>query len=209
MTKPFFTGAALLALSTVALTASAQTYVCLETNHGDICMDLLPEAAPNTVANFLNYVRDGDYDETMVHRSVENFVIQGGGYSFKAGNFLMPVPADAPIANEASRSNVRGTVAMAKSSDPNSATSQWFINLGDNAFLDAPEYGSFTVFAEVVHGMDVVDAINALRIGNFTTATGSIAFSEVPVNMAADELEADLEDFVVVSRAYATDLLPG
>lgn len=199
----------LLALAITAVPAGAQSYVCLETNQGDICMDLLPEAAPNTVSNFLNYVTDGDYDETVVHRSVRDFVIQGGGFSFGADTFLAFVPQDPPILNEFARSNVRGTVAMAKGSDPNSATSQWFINVGDNTFLDTPEYGSFTVFAEVVQGMEVVDAINALRIGNFTQALGSTVFSEMPVDMAVDEVEADLEDFVVVTRAYATDVLPG
>lgn len=120
--------------------ATAQDFVCAETNLGEFCMTLYPEVAPNTVANFLDYVNDGDYDGTIIHRSEFEFVLQGGGYTYTP--VLDDVPTDPPIANEysagTSLSNIFGTLAMAKvSGNPDSATSQWFVNLGDNSFLNS------------------------------------------------------------------------
>ncbi|NNL56465.1 MAG: hypothetical protein HKO71_01815, partial [Pseudomonadales bacterium] len=111
---------------------------------------------------FLNYVNDGDYDQSFIHRSVAGFVVQGGGFRYIEPYFYS-VPTEPTITNEFALSNVRGTVAMAKKeNDPNSASSQWFINLADNsANLDA-QNGGFTVFGTVVLGMDVADAIAAL-----------------------------------------------
>src|SRR5688572_26623124 len=111
-----------------ANSASAQVtdLVCMETNYGEICMRLFPEDAPRTVANFMQYVTDGDYNGTVVHRVEKGFVIQGGGYRFADGT-LSAIPKDAAITNEYKRPNVRGTIAMAKiGGDPNSATSEWF-----------------------------------------------------------------------------------
>ncbi len=150
--------------------------VRMETVLGNIDIELRPDVAPVTVANFLNYVNDGDYDSSYIHRSVKNFVIQGGGFNFidgTSGN----VPTDAPITNESSLSlsNERGTISMARTSDVNSATSQWFFNTVNNSSLDGNGDG-YAVFGSVINGMDVVDAIAALKIWN---AGGAI--SEIPL----------------------------
>ena len=155
-----------LSICSVSFSAFA-TNVIMETPLGNIEIELFDEAAPGTVENFLNYVNDGDYDDSFVHRSVPGFVIQGGGFTFDAGQ-AFPIPTDPPIENEFKLSNIRGTIAMAKrSGDPDSATSQWFINLADNsASLDGGDGqggGFFTVFGQVIgDGMEVADAIAAL-----------------------------------------------
>lgn len=140
------------------------------TDLGDIDVVLLRDIAPNTVANFLRYVSLGRYDNTFVHRSVTNFVIQGGGYRFNNGN-VETVPTDPPIANEFHVSNTRGTLAMAKlSGDPNSATSQWFFNESDtNAPNLDNQNGGFTVFGRISggSGLSVMDAIAAVPTYNF------------------------------------------
>ncbi len=134
--------------------------VRLETAKGDIVIEIDKKAAPITVANFVRYVDDGFYDGTIFHRVMPGFMIQGGGHV----PGMSRKPTRAPIKNEAANGlkNVRGTIAMARSGMPDSATSQFFINHGDNALLD---YGSprdsngYAVFGKVVKGMDVVDAI--------------------------------------------------
>jgi peptidyl-prolyl cis-trans isomerase A (cyclophilin A) len=161
----------LVFVSLVSVT-SAGSIVRFVTAVGDFEVELYNDLTPITVANFLNYVNDGDYFDSIVHRSVPTFVIQGGGYY----SDLSPVPADPPIINESGVSNLRGTIAMARIADPDSATNQWFINLVDNLFLDT-QSGGFTVFGEVVApGMSIVDQIAALdRID-----AGS-PFGELPV----------------------------
>jgi peptidyl-prolyl cis-trans isomerase B (cyclophilin B) len=142
--------------------------VKLTTNHGAITLQLDAEKAPKTVANFIAYVEAGHYDNTVFHRVIKNFMIQGGG--MEPG--MNQKPCKAPIENEAANGlkNKRGTVAMARTSDPHSATAQFFINTVDNDFLDfkAPsgQGWGYCVFGEVVEGMDVVDKIRAVRTGN-------------------------------------------
>jgi len=142
--------------------------VKLSTSHGAITLKLDAEKAPKTVANFLAYVEAGHYDNTVFHRVIKNFMIQGGG--MEPG--MNQKPCRAPIENEAANGlkNKRGTVAMARTNDPHSATAQFFINTVDNDFLDfkAPsgQGWGYCVFAEVVDGMDVVDNIRAVRTGN-------------------------------------------
>lgn len=147
-------------------TASATT-VRVITSLGDFSIELFDDDTPGTVANFLNYVNSGRFNGTVIHRSVPNFVVQGGSFSFNAtNNNLDSVITDNPIQNEPGISNTRGTVAMAKlAGDPNSATSGWFVNLTDNsANLDA-QNGGFTVFGRVIgDGMTVVDNIAAQPI---------------------------------------------
>jgi peptidyl-prolyl cis-trans isomerase A (cyclophilin A) len=160
---------AMLFLGGGATSLSANPVVCFEINLvdvDDICLEMLPEAAPGTVANFLRYVDDGDYANSMVHRSVQGFVIQGGAYSVAPTGAAL-IPTDPAIVNEYNQPNLRGTVAMARiAGNANSATSQWFINIGNNTFLDTVD-GGFTVFARVVSGMEVADLINALpRVGS-------------------------------------------
>ena len=141
--------------------------VVLHTNHGDIELKLDDENAPATVANFLQYVRDGHYDNTLFHRVIPGFMIQGGG--FAPG--MQQKPTRKPVANEAGNGvcNTRYTVAMARTSEPHSATAQFFINLADNAFLDykgpSPQGYGYCVFGKVVRGMDVVDEIAAVPTG--------------------------------------------
>lgn len=140
----------------------------LTTNQGVIVLDLNAEKAPKTVANFLAYVETGHYDNTIFHRVIKNFMIQGGG--MKPG--MDQKPCKAPIENEAANGlkNKRGSIAMARTGDPHSATAQFFINTVDNDFLDfkAPsgQGWGYCVFGEVVEGMDVVDKIRAVRTGN-------------------------------------------
>jgi peptidyl-prolyl cis-trans isomerase B (cyclophilin B) len=141
--------------------------VILHTNHGDITLELDADNAPATVANFLQYVRDGHYDNTVFHRVIPGFMVQGGGFS----PGMKQKPTRAPVANEAASGvkNERYTVAMARTSDPHSATAQFFINVADNAFLDfkapsAQHYG-YCVFGKVVAGKDVVDKIAGVPTG--------------------------------------------
>ena len=182
------------------------TNVIMETPLGDIEIELLDGVAPGTVENFLNYVNDGDYDDSFVHRSVPGFVIQGGGFIFDSGQ-AFTIPADPPIENEFKRSNVRGTIAMAKlGGDADSATSQWFINLDDNSGSldggDGQGGGFFTVFGRVIgNGMQVADAIAALPIIN----AGS-PFGELPViDFSGGEL---VRENMVFAEVRVVDALP-
>lgn len=162
--KIFLAALALLAASA----AHAAGYAKISTSKGDIIVELDAEKAPVTVANFLQYATDGHYDRTIFHRVVAGFVIQGGGYS----RYFEERPTRDPIKYEGDNGlkNLRGTIAMARTSDPQSAAAQWYINLRDNPKLDhrvtdlGPVYG-YAVFGRVVEGMDVVDAIGAVQTG--------------------------------------------
>ncbi len=140
----------------------------LNTSMGTIVIELDSEKAPNTAANFLQYARDGFYDGTIFHRVISNFMIQGGG--MQPG--MIEKETRAPIENEADNglSNVKGSLAMARTQDPHSATAQFFINVADNAFLDhtAPnaQGWGYCVFAKVVEGMDVVEKIKDVTTAN-------------------------------------------
>ncbi|HEX5515544.1 MAG TPA: peptidylprolyl isomerase [Gammaproteobacteria bacterium] len=139
--------------------------VVFSTNYGDFTLELYPDKAPITVENFLSYVDSGFYDGTIFHRVIPGFVIQGGGFT----EDMQQKRTQAPIKNEADNGlkNLRGTLSMARTSDINSATSQFFVNLKDNAFLDhgSRDFG-YAVFAKVVDGMDVIDKIAAVPTGN-------------------------------------------
>ena len=142
--------------------------VLLKTNHGDITLELDSQKAPKSVANFLAYVKSGHYDNTIFHRVIDNFMIQGGGMTtgMKQKSTLNE------IENEANNGlkNVRGSVAMARTSEPHSATAQFFINVNDNDFLNhsapTPQGWGYAVFGAVSAGMDVVDKIRQLPTGN-------------------------------------------
>ncbi|MBN1489212.1 MAG: peptidylprolyl isomerase [Phycisphaerae bacterium] len=154
--------------------------VWLETTMGEIILEVLVSEAPVTAANFLEYVDSGFYDGTIFHRVIPGFVVQGGG--FQPGLVTREGVRD-PIINEFSpqRSNVRGTLAMAKrGDDPDSATSQFFFNLVDNSGNLDNQNGGFTVFARVVAGMEVVDAMAAAETTTKTTSEGN-AIDDVPV----------------------------
>lgn len=142
--------------------------VSLHTNFGVIKLQLDAEKAPNTVANFLSYVNDGFYDNTIFHRVIDNFMIQGGGMEPGMGEKT----TKDPIKNEANNglSNKKGSIAMARTMDPHSATAQFFINVADNDFLnfrsESRDGWGYCVFGEVVEGMDVVEKIKNVETGN-------------------------------------------
>lgn len=157
----------LLALSINLSALAAQPIVRIDTNLGPISLALYSDQAPKTVENFLHYVREGFYAETIFHRVIPNFMIQGGGFD----QALVQKPTYQPIINEAANGlkNEIGTIAMARTSDPHSATAQFFINVANNTFLNyssptAQGYG-YTVFGKVIEGMDVVNKIAALPTG--------------------------------------------
>ncbi|HEX6019281.1 MAG TPA: peptidylprolyl isomerase [Burkholderiaceae bacterium] len=137
------------------------------TSMGDIVVQLDAEKAPKTVANFVQYVKDGHYDGTVFHRVIAAFMIQGGG--FDAEMREKPTRAPIPLESRNGLSNKRGTIAMARTNVPDSATAQFFINVVDNSFLDAAnarDGNGYAVFGTVVSGMDVVDKIRGVPVGN-------------------------------------------
>lgn len=156
---------------------AAPVKVQLDTNMGAIVLELETAKAPRTVENFLKYVDDGFYTNTIFHRVIDGFMIQGGGFSpdFQKKTTL------APVINEANNGlkNTRGTIAMARTSDPHSATAQFFINVADNAFLDhtspSPNGWGYCVFGKVISGMEVIDKIRQIP----TTGAGPFR-SDVP-----------------------------
>ncbi|HEY8973902.1 MAG TPA: peptidylprolyl isomerase [Burkholderiaceae bacterium] len=165
---------ALAGLSAFAAPAFAGDKVHLDTTLGEIVVELDADKAPKTVANFEQYVKEGHYNGTVFHRVIPNFMIQGGGMvSTFAG--LKEKPTHKPIVNESHNglSNTTGTIAMARTGDPNSATAQFFINVKDNPFLDQGD--GYAVFGHVVSGMDVVEKIKMVE----TTTKGP--FENVPV----------------------------
>ncbi len=163
--------------------------VIFHTNHGDIHIELDSEKAPKTCENFLTYVKEGHYDNTLFHRVINNFMIQGGG--FAPG--MEQKDTHDPIDNEANNGlkNDKGTLAMARTSDPHSASAQFFINVKDNSFLnfrsESMDGWGYCVFGKVVEGMDVVDKIKNVETGN------RASHQDVPV-----------ED-VIVERAEVTE----
>ena len=143
---------------------AAAPRVLLATSLGDITLQLDPEKAPKTVANFLDYVKAGHYDGTVFHRVMDGFMIQGGG--FTPDMMQKPTKAPIPLESRNGLKNERGTVAMARTNVPDSATSQFFINVVDNAMLDQPnsrDGNGYAVFGKVVAGMDVVDRIRKVE----------------------------------------------
>ncbi len=141
--------------------------VIMETSKGTIVLEVFPDAAPETVKNFLQYVRWGHYDGTVFHRVIPDFMIQGGGFTPD----MKRKPTEMPIQNEANNGlkNKRGTVAMARTQDPHSATDQFFINTKSNSFLNhkdaTPQGWGYAVFGKVIKGMDVVDVISGVNTG--------------------------------------------
>ncbi|MBK6727727.1 MAG: peptidyl-prolyl cis-trans isomerase [Xanthomonadales bacterium] len=161
--------------------------VRLNTNMGPIVIELNAAKAPQTVENFLQYVKDKHYDGTVFHRVINGFMIQGGGFTPE----LVQKPTRAPIPNEASNGlgNLRGSVAMARTMDPNSATAQFFINVADNKNLDHVSKDSgytwgYAVFGKVISGMEVVDAIKGVTTGPKGPLPGDVPTSAVVINSA-------------------------
>lgn len=164
-----FSTFALFSVASAQAQSSAETdaslpHVKVTTNKGAFVLQLRPDVAPKTVENFLAYARSGFYQDTIFHRVIPGFMIQGGGFT----STLSRKSTREPIVNEAKPTlkNLRGTIAMARTSAPDSATSQFFINVTDNGFLDAGVRGAgYAVFGKVVEGMGVVDAIAAVNTG--------------------------------------------
>ena len=168
-----------LALGVGSVAAQDAPKVKFTTTAGDFVVEVYPDKAPRTVENFLRYVSDKHYDGTIFHRVINNFMVQGGGFDTR----YVQKPTRAPVPHEGREAlakggprNVPGTVAMARTSDPHSATAQFFINVKDNAFLDpSGNNPGYTVFGRVVSGMDVID-----RIKTMPTGAGGPFASDVP-----------------------------
>jgi len=164
---PALLGALLLTATLKGETAVKHPTVVMKTSLGSVTIELYPDKAPETVKNFLQYVNDKFYDGTVFHRVINNFMVQGGGFTPDGRQ----KPTRAPISNEAANKlkNQVGTIAMARTSEPNSATAQFFINVKDNGFLDyrdsSPQGIGYCVFGKVTAGMDVVDKIRAVPTG--------------------------------------------
>ena len=180
------------------LPAAAQemTYARIQTTMGDLDVALEAERAPATTQNFLAYATKGHYDRTLIHRVVPGVLFQGGGYSAQ----FFERPTGDPVANEASNGlkNERGTLAMARFDDPDSATSQFFVNLVDNPSLDRTgdewdKDAGYTVFGRIVAGLDVADAIGAVATGpgpDFTPLAAEVPVEDVLI-LRIDPIEAD------------------
>ncbi len=189
----------------IVLVYSDNPVVSLNTTFGPLVFELFEDEAPGTVDNFLNYFNDGDFVDSFFHRSVDNFVIQGGGFSTTSTTFTSAtqfdrIDPDPAIANEPGMANLRGTVAMAKTSDPDSATNQFFVNISDNTSLDSPtNSGGFTVFAQILD-IGVADEINALPIRN-VNINSTDPYGEVPI--------ADDDTLVVVESLVGSGEISG
>lgn len=192
-------------------THSHATTVRMQTALGAIDVVLFDSAAPLTVANFLNYMKSGAYNSSFFHRSVPGFIIQGGGYTFDGAlNTVVTIPKNAPVKNEfsASRSNLRGTIAMAKlGGDPNSATSEWFINLADNSANLDSQNGGFTVFGQVTaSSMAVVDAVAALQRVYVNDTFSDLPLISVPTSGSIQKSNLAIVNAVTRLPLAAVDL---
>jgi len=180
--------AAVAALALPALAANPQ--VEFDTTAGKIRVELFPDAAPQTVANFLDYVKAKHYDGTQFHRVIAGFMIQGGGFTpdFKQKPTRPPIAIEAEASSKAGLTNVPGTLAMARTGDPNSATAQFFINVAANKSLDFrspdPQGYGYTVFGKVVEGMDVVDKVAKAPTGAGGPFPKDVPTEKVIINKA-------------------------
>ncbi|MCH8073133.1 MAG: peptidylprolyl isomerase [Proteobacteria bacterium] len=199
--------AALISSSAISPGISNATIVEFQTVMGNFEVNLYDNATPATVANFLGYVNNGAYTNSVYHRSLPGFVVQGGGFTFDMTVPLNSIPTNPPVTNEPEFSNVRGTIAMAKqANDPNSATNQWFINLADNSTGLDDQNGGFTAFGEVVgSGMDVIDAIAALPTYDFGAPTGDLPLRNYTANDFANNVPLDSTHLVIVNAIVISD----
>jgi peptidyl-prolyl cis-trans isomerase A (cyclophilin A) len=198
-----------VAMAALYAPAANATIVQFQTVLGPFEVNLYDQNTPATVANFLAYVNDGAYNNTFFHR-VEGtaFVAQGGGFTYQGTQTFGSVVAKPAVVNEPKYSNVRGTIAMAKlSGNPNSATNQWFINLGNNSTNLDVQNGGFTVFGQVIgNGMDVLDAINALpRFDLRQSALGSVPLRDYTQQNATDGVEITDRHLVLVTSIVVID----
>ena len=209
-----FSKISLLVFTFASLSASA-TKVEFTTSHGNFTVNLHDETTPITVNNFLKYINDDDYNNTVVHRVVPDFVMQAGGFEFTGNLPLTAIPTDSSITNEPVYSNVRGTIAMAKvGGNENSATNQWFVNLSDNSGggqqLDTAN-GGFTVFGEIIAGMENIDAIALITTCDTTPDEQVSNFKNIPMPGYTAEQCSDstfvpgTENFVTIETVTIID----
>ncbi|MGB1297733.1 MAG: peptidylprolyl isomerase [Psychrobium sp.] len=194
----------LVAASLTAIaTPSYATIVEIQTSQGNIEVNLFDKTTPKTVENFLSYVNDDSYNTTVIHRSVRNFIVQGGGFTFD-GAKLVEEDAKNPVVNESIYSNVKGTIAMAKKgNDANSATNQWFFNMADNSENLDFQNGGFTVFGQVISGFDVLEKIQALN------HCGSTPFVNYTAAQCADTGSVPgFENFISITNVDIKDASP-
>jgi peptidyl-prolyl cis-trans isomerase A (cyclophilin A) len=178
-----------LALAVAGAPAAIAQKVKLATSMGDIVVQLDADKAPKTVANFVQYVKDGHYDGLIFHRVIPTFMIQGGGFDVDMKQ--KPTRATIPLESRNGLSNMRGTVAMARTNVPDSASSQFFVNVVDNAFLDAAnarDGNGYAVFGKVISGMEVVDKIRDVPVGD---KAGHQNVPQKPVVIKKATLESD------------------
>jgi peptidyl-prolyl cis-trans isomerase A (cyclophilin A) len=182
------------------------TIVEFQTSQGNFQVNLFDQTTPNTVDNFLKYVDEQHYTNSVVHRVSPDFVVQGGGFTFEGEWPLTRIDTSAPVINEPVYSNVKGTIAMAKSSDPNSATDQWFFNLVNNASnLDVQNSG-FTVFGQVIgDGMSVIEKIAQLKLCNSGSLIGIPMVVDNDDQQCADLGSPSIENFVTVEQVIIID----
>lgn len=199
------------ALFLLGLSLSQAQTVRFKTNLGDIDVELLPASAPETVKNFLAYMNDGSFNNSVVHRSVAGFIWQGGGYKLD-GTTFKEITAKAPVVNEFKESNVRGTIAMAKlDGNPNSATNQWFFNLSNSnaANLDR-QNGGFTVFGRVkdAASLAIVDKIAAVNVPSSATHPFNSPFNEMPLQNYTSGTPNSSHYIIVQSIGIAVEAIP-
>lgn len=191
----------LLALAATLPSAAFATTVQFQTVMGDVTVELFDESTPNTVANFLRYVDEQKFNDTLIHRSVSNFVIQGGGYVYTSDG-IESITTHEAVINEPVFANVRGTIAMAKiGGNPNSATSQWFFNLRDNSSNLDNQNGGFTVFGQVTEGMDVIDAI--ANVQRYQRS----GFTDIPLRdwMSSNTEQPTDENYILIEQITILD----
>ena len=180
------------------------TNVRFETNVGNIDIELFDEQTPVTVENFLNYVNDGDYDGTVIHRSVPGFVIQGGAFRYNGSGNFQTVATDSPIINESAISNTLGTISMARLPGANTATNQWFFNLTDNsANLDASgSDAGYAVFGQDTEGLEVIKLIESFLRVNFSSSNLGQVTNEFPIYGFFSGSAVTVDNTVKINRAY-------
>ena len=202
-----FVATLLLAVIAALPTTANATIVRVETVVGDFDINLYDNATPATVTNFLDYVQNGDFTDSIFHRSVASFIVQSGGFRTDLNAQITSIPTNPAVTNEPVYSSVRGTIAMAKlGSDPNSATSQWFINLTNNAADLDDQNGGFTVFGEVTGaGMDVIDALAALPRFAFTSPFGELPLQNYSATDFSNGVAVDNTHLIIVTAITVID----
>jgi peptidyl-prolyl cis-trans isomerase A (cyclophilin A) len=202
-----FVATLLLAVTAALPIAANATIVHVETVLGDFDINLYDNATPATVTNFLGYVENGDFSDSIFHRSVSNFVVQSGGFRTDLNAQITNIPTNPAVTNEPVYSNIRGTIAMAKlGGDPNSATSQWFINLTNNAAGLDTDNGGFTVFGEVTgSGMDVIDLIAAQPKFAFAAPFGELPLQNYSSTDFTNGLAVDNTHLIIVTAITVID----